>query len=1015
MKPTRAIPVCVCLAAGLAAAQQAPPALMVNLGEKSQPLPLAKVDTHVRVLGYLAETRTTMTFANPHGRALAGELYFPLPEGATVSGYALDIQGKLVDGVVVEKPKAREVFEKIVRQGVDPGLVEWVAGNNFRTRVFPIPAGGTRTVRVDHVTDLLHTKDGFAVHLPLKHRGKVGQFRLRVEVVQGQAEPVVREGGLANFKFDRWEKGYAAEVAMADAALERDLIVVLPDVSTRPVQVEKAPDGEHYFCINDFPAPPPEGPVARPETPKLVTVLWDASGSRAGDHKREIELLTKCLNYLACGQAQPTTKFAGFDVDLVLFRNAAGPARRFRWRNLNALDGRPWNPDLLAALASVDYDGGTQTAAIGPPRDAEKPDFYLLFTDGLSNFGREDPTDFDRPVYVFSADATANHPFLRYLAMKTGGQYFNLNRLEDEAVVNRLARPPYALLDVWSAGAKVEEAYPRVGTPTEGRFSLVARLAGAEAKVTLGYGRAGKVTERREFTVKQSDAVEGTILQRAWAQRKVDDLSMLPKRNTQAIAEVGRKYSIVTPGTSLLVLEGLEQYLEHRIPPPKSLPEMHAEYWRRMDTVEMQQKKQRADKIEKVLALWRGRVTWWETQFKYAKDFKYVEKKGEGGGAVAGEDRGEGREDGPAPSPPAPPSPMVVPSLTPSEGAPATPAPATGEHGRMVGTPRPLADGIPDPEHLRSDKPGGERVAQPGVLIKAWDPKTPYLAALKAAPEAQRFAVYMEQRKSFGGGPAFFLDCAEFFREAGNEMLAVQVLSNVAELELESAALVRVLAHRLAQWGYLDLAAGLFEKALELRPEEPQSYRDLALVLARQEQYRRAVELLNEVVMKHWDDRFAEVETIALMELNRLLPKARGAGVDLEKLGVDGRLVQPLDVDVRIVLTWDADMTDIDLWVVEPSGEKAFYGHRATTIGGHFSRDFTGGYGPEEYCLRKAMNGVHKIQVNYYGTSAAKLLGSVTLQVDIFTNFGRPNEQHKSITRRLRTAKETIQVGEIEF
>ena len=54
------------------------------------------------------------------------------------------------------------------------------------------------------------------------------------------------------------------------------------------------------------------------------------------------------------------------------------------------------------------------------------------------------------------------------------------------------------------------------------------------------------------------------------------------------------------------------------------------------------------------------------------------------------------------------------------------------------------------------------------------------------------------------------------------------------------------------------------------------------------------------------------------------------------------------------MLTWDADQTDIDLWVTEPSGEKCFYGHNRTTIGGLLSRDFTDGYGPEEYCLRKS-------------------------------------------------------------
>ena len=129
-------------------AQTVPPALMVKKDGVSAPLGLASLRTEVRIFGSVAETTTTMTFANPTARAMEGDLYFPLPEGATISGYALDINGVMVDGVAVEKHEARRVFEEVVRHGIDPGLVQWTKGNNFQTRVFPIPANGSRTVRV---------------------------------------------------------------------------------------------------------------------------------------------------------------------------------------------------------------------------------------------------------------------------------------------------------------------------------------------------------------------------------------------------------------------------------------------------------------------------------------------------------------------------------------------------------------------------------------------------------------------------------------------------------------------------------------------------------------------------------------------------------------------------------------------------------------------------------------------------------------------------------------------------
>ena len=209
------------------------------------------------------------------------------------------------------------------------------------------------------------------------------------------------------------------------------------------------------------------------------------------------------------------------------------------------------------------------------------------------------------------------------------------------------------------------------------------------------------------------------------------------------------------------------------------------------------------------------------------------------------------------------------------------------------------------------------------------------------------------------------------------------------------------------------MAKLLFERVLSLRPEEPQSYRDLALVLGRVGNLSDAIDLLYQVVVRPWD-RFQEIELIALSELNSLIPRAmESGGIDLST--IDPRLIKLLDVDVRIILTWDADLTDMDLWVIEPSGEKAFYSNQRTTIGGNFSRDFTQGYGPEEYMVRRAMPGDYQILVNYYSSSALSLIGSVTLQVDVFTNFGRANEKRQSLTVRLTESSETIEVGSIRF
>ena len=79
------------------------------------------------------------------------------------------------------------------------------------------------------------------------------------------------------------------------------------------------------------------------------------------------------------------------------------------------------------------------------------------------------------------------------------------------------------------------------------------------------------------------------------------------------------------------------------------------------------------------------------------------------------------------------------------------------------------------------------------------------------------------------------------------------------------------------------------------------------------------------------------------------------------------------------------------------------------------SKDFTNGYGPEEYMNLKALSGEYEIKANYFGSRTAKLTGTVTLQVDIYTNWGRPNQSQKTVTLRLNDQKELVEIGKIQF
>jgi uncharacterized protein YfaP (DUF2135 family) len=151
------------------------------------------------------------------------------------------------------------------------------------------------------------------------------------------------------------------------------------------------------------------------------------------------------------------------------------------------------------------------------------------------------------------------------------------------------------------------------------------------------------------------------------------------------------------------------------------------------------------------------------------------------------------------------------------------------------------------------------------------------------------------------------------------------------------------------------------------------------------------------------------------MEANRIVARAEKLLENGRSFSnpMDKRLIRNLDLDVRVVLTWDSDLTDIDLHVIEPSGEQCDYGHNRTTIGGLLSDDFTQGYGPEEYCLRKLMPGEYKITAYFYGSGQQQIAGPTTVQATVITDFGRPTEKRQALTLRLTKPEDEVTIGTV--
>ena len=415
-----------------------------KLASDYAPLRMKHLDIHVSVMANLAVTTLTMTFQNDLNRVLEGSLNFPLGEGQTVSRFAMTVNGVLREGVAVEKTKGRQVFEDIIRKSIDPGLLEWTKGNVFKARVYPIPAKGEKKIVVAYEQELHDIGNGYLYNLPLDFEKKVDDFRIKVDVINQDDPPILVRSELATLQFQRWNQSWTADMHTRNYLPNQDLSFVVPKFPhVERVFVEEE-DGNHYFYMNFS----PQVIEKRINKPGKVTILWDASLSgRNRDHEKELEILGNYLSYLQNVQ-----------VELLVFRNAPEPMVAFNVQNGN------WT-ELYQTLKALHYDGGTQLGVLKLPRIPS--DQYLLFTDGISNFGQHKIQLGNTPVFAINSSSAAEHGYLRYVSHKTGGNYLNLAKLTPQEALGKLVTRPYMFLRATHDAKLIRETYPQTQTPVE--------------------------------------------------------------------------------------------------------------------------------------------------------------------------------------------------------------------------------------------------------------------------------------------------------------------------------------------------------------------------------------------------------------------------------------------------------------------------------------------------------------------------------------------------------------------
>jgi uncharacterized protein YfaP (DUF2135 family) len=974
---------------------------------------LQKLAVEVKIAGTLATTTWTMTFRNKTQRILEGELNFPLPAGISVSRYALDVNGNLREAVPVTKEKATVLFETVERRRIDPGILEKVDGNSFRTRIYPINPGGVRTVLIAYEQDLSgDSRNELRYTLPLSFTYPIEDFGIDVSVIRSAVRPMLEEGDKGDLQFREWNNVWSASRHWNDYEANQSLTVRIPK-QEGATEAMMHPVGNHYFFTASVYLQPAK--IDRP-LPAHLTILWDASLSGLTSHKKkEMELLDA---YFA--------RIKHVDVTLIGFSNTAQDPRHFA-----VADGE-WK-SLRTALESMVYDGATQFGALD--LDKYPCDEFLLFSDGHSTFGSGDIRFGSKPVYAVVAAAGADFPFLQSIANRTGGEVVDLDNAGIDIARDRLLYQRLQYLGVKPVNG-IEECYPSLPAPVAGSFTMAGMSFQPSQEIVLQFGYGGKVTLEKKITLDISkQVVEKPDLSRIWAQKKIAELDTRYDDNRMEIEQLGRRYGIVTRNTSLLVLESVNDYITYEIEPPADLRD---EYDRIMKQRGFNTNRARQQAMGNAENYFNELLEWWKKPEQPAgKDaVQSVQQVPDVANDPDGS-RGVSRDS-------------VVGALQGMvAGAQVTyAAPRVQANARL----RSAASNSNDRTDLqevvvtgygaqrRRDVTGSLSAVR--VEDKAYqaeskyyslddegnpgngaftaaeaDVNFEYLRRLKAAAPAGRYALYLQLRQEHLHTPLFYFRASGVFFASGDKAMGMRILSNIAELETENYELYKMLGYKLKELGETEAACAVFRRIIDWRPFEPQSYRDFGLALEDAGHYQQALDTLCYALTREYDDNirslYAGIEETLIPEINALIQKEK-ARLDLTR--VPKTLVATMPVDVRVVLNWNRPNTDIDLWVTDPDAEKCYYAHRFTQLGGRISHDFTRGLGPEQFLLRHAIKGPYKVEVNYFGDTQVALAGETTIMAEVYTNYGMPEQRRQLITLQMeRGAKGAVYVGEFDF
>ncbi|MBM4780371.1 MAG: hypothetical protein GQE15_21930 [Archangiaceae bacterium] len=948
------------------AAEDAPVSLTASDGTGLQ---LVKLQARAVVTDPLAFTELTLTFQNPLDRVLEGQFKVTLPQGATVSRFAMKLNEQWQEGEVVEKQAARRAYEDFLHRRQDPALLEQSGGTEFTARVFPIPARGVKELVISYSHELVQQTADFV--LPLKGLPQVGELDVEVSGVTG-------EGVLKRKSFVPTSDFVATPKRNQLGARSGDLVVA------RVVPVEAS--------------------AADPVT--QLTVLVDSSGSRALGWQQQTALVKDLL----AAMPSATVNVVAFDQEVAPLYS--GPASGFGDAQLKTLRAR-------RALGASNIELALESLQNKPTARV------VLIGDGVFTAGVIEGPNLTAKLLKLKAAGVKRLDAIALGGLRDVGALTRLTTgsLERDGAVldgalgatevaRRLGLATKSKLEVKVDGAIAVWPKTLAGVQAGDAVLVYAQLPqGTAFKGSIG-GRAVSVNDS------QLTSIERPLLERAWAKAKLELLQAqldaadgAPQREAvkKQMVELSTRSRVLCPLTALLVLETEADYARFAID-RRALA----------DILTVQKGQVTRLKRTEVVTVATVKTPPPDTTTKKAEAKekpKADRNERDEAKAMAGKaDEGQAEEEAPKPV-----------ESRPASGAPAAPPPPPSpEPVAAAESPSRQAPRPPSASRVSQDERPSENVrerrAEPAKLSQV-DPYTgtfkKVMDALKT-DKAKAVALASGWHEEQPGDLLALVAMGEVLEAAGDPGTAARCYGSIIDLFPARADLRRFAGVRLERIAAAqELAVDTFAKAAEQRPDHPASHRLLAFSLLRAGRPEKAFAAIEVGLAQSYPSgRFAGVDQI-LREDAGLIAAAWMKAEPNRRGEIEARLKKSGGIaesapSLRFVLNWETDANDVDFHITDSKGGHAFYSQKSLPSGGELYADVTTGYGPECFTIRLPKGkraAPYHLQAHYYSIGP---MGAGMGKLEIIEHDGKGGLRFEQRPYVVMVNQAYVELGEVK-